>query len=565
MRLTEAMDGEELEYNPLKSRLAALNQVEGLEESAQFLVWVLTNIFRLEETTARDAVCDRGNDKGIDGIYVDENEESIYFFQAKIRQNPRATIGDKEPKALVGSLSQFHSQANIESVLASNANDELKKLIRRTRLAHFVAEGYKIVGIYVSNALSDDDSRLCAEVNPNLVILDRLEIASRHVDVAPSTGKREFVFDTSYVEPLSMTAGAPGAPRNMFVFPAQALQLVHMEGISDGSLFQDNVRYALGSTAVNRSIRNSIADQKTHPKFVLFHNGIIVLCTEADASVEGKLTVRNYSVVNGAQSLTSFYSEKSRLSGDLRVLVRVVVLRDDELARMITENSNNQNAIKPRDLRSNHPLMLRLQQEMSDCQNGYFFEIKRGERVPPGLSVISNDSAGRALLAFDLLEPWSAHQVYKVFDEKYSDIFGRPEVTAQRIVFVQELMEAVDEALSDLENRSMASYTLTRYFLLFVLSKILRNRPESYEVIKDPGALSLRVGMESDFVQKCSEILKTIVIDLNYETNALDFDYKTVLKSPTQCAELAKTLLSSYDKDVARGKAESFAGWTSAS
>jgi AIPR protein len=85
------------------------------------------------------------------------------------------------------------------------------------------------------------------------------------------------------------------------------------------------------------------------PEHFVFHNGVTILCTDVDTSVQGQLTVKDYSVVNGPQSLTSFYDEKAKLTDDLRVLVKVVALREDALARTITENSNNQNAIKPRD------------------------------------------------------------------------------------------------------------------------------------------------------------------------------------------------------------------------
>jgi hypothetical protein len=117
----------------------------------------------------------------------------------------------------------------------------------------------------------------------------------------------------------------------------------------------------------------------------------------------------------------------------------------------ITENSNNQNAIKPRDLRSNHAIMLRLQKEMSTNSSGYVFEIKRGEQAPPGRKVIQNDDCGRAILAFDVQEPSSAHQIYKVFDEKYAEIFGRPEVTAERVIFITELTLAVAEAMAEVK------------------------------------------------------------------------------------------------------------------
>lgn len=554
------MDPKELEYNQLVSKLASTQSVGGLSESASFLVWFLENVYRLDEVEARDAVCDNTLDKGVDGIYVDHNDQEIHFLQAKIRQAAKGTIGDVGPKNLIASVQQFDTRQKVQTILDGNAHAHLKQILRRGQVAEMIDSGYTPIAVYVTNQLRDCDSTTYEKMTPAIRLYDRTEIASRVIELDPPLGKGSFTFDTSYVEPLSMKAGSSADKPTMFLFPAKALQLVHMDGISDGSLFRENVRYTLGNTAVNRSIRASIRNKNTHSDFVLFHNGITILCTDVDTSMQGQMTVENYSVVNGAQSLTSFYDEKAKLSDDLRVLIKVVALRDDALARTITENSNNQNAIKPRDLRSNHAIMLRLQKEMSGKSSTYFFEIKRGEQAPPGRKVIQNDVCGRALLAFDVREPWSAHQIYKVFDEKYAEIFGRPEVTADRVVFVTELTLAVDKAMTDVKNRPMASYTLTRYFLLYVLSEILRADPRAAQLVADPSQLdsSDRVS----FVNRCSEILKTVIVDLNYEAKDVDFDYKSVLKSPRQCAELARRMLASYEKDVARGKADSFADWT---
>lgn len=204
--------------------------------------------------------------------------------------------------------------------------------------------------------------------------------------------------------------------------------------------------------------------------------------------------------------------------------------------------------------------MLRLQKEMEAEPGDYFFEIKRGEATPAGANLITNDEIGRAFLAFDLKEPWSAHQIYKVFDEKYADIFGRPEVTADRVIFMQKLLETVDDALPSLKNRPMGSYTLTRYFVLYLLARILRNNDASKGFVADPSLLSDAQSVE--FLSKCAEILKTVVVDLSYEANDVEFDYKTILKSPSQSSELAERILASYEKDVARDKAESFNDWT---
>ncbi len=551
----------DLSYNLLSKRVARVTERTGLGESASFLVWFLENVYRLEETDARDAVCDHSNDKGIDGIYVDHNNEEIHFLQAKIRQGDTGRIGDVGPKNLMGSVAQFDSADNVTTILSGNADDELKRLITRVHLADMVAAGYRLVGVYVTNESHNTDSKGYAELTPNLSIFGREEIAARMVEVDTTEGKKgAFTFDTSYVDPLEMKVGVGKDDPVMFVFPARALQLVHMEGIADGSLFRENVRYGLGNTSVNKAIRGALTNKAGHASFILGHNGLIILCSSADNSKSGELTIKDYSVVNGAQSLTSFYNDKSKLTDDLRVLVRVVEVQDDALARRITENSNNQNAIKPRDLRSNHAIQLRLQKEMNDASGDYFFEIKRGEKAPIGAKVITNDEIGRALLAFDVQEPWSAHQIYKVFDEKYAEIFGRPEVTAQRAIFVHRLMDVVDQSLPKLKNRPMASYTLTRYFMLYLLSEILRDNDASSPYVAKP-ALLTESQME-EFLGKCAEILKTVVVDLNVESKSVDFDYKSILKSPRQGGELAQVILASYEKDVEREKAETFTDWT---
>ena len=555
------MKSSDLSYNVLSKRVARVTERTGLGESASFLVWFLENVYRLEETDARDAVCDHSNDKGIDGIYVDHNNEEIHFLQAKIRQSDTGRIGDVGPKNLMGSVAQFDTADNVQTILSGNADDELKRLITRVRLADMVAAGYRLVGVYVTNESHNTDSEGYAALTPDLSIFDREAITARMVEVDTAEDKKgSFTFDTSYVDPLQMKVGAGKDDPVMFVFPARALQLVHMEGIADGSLFRENVRYGLGNTSVNKAIRGALANKAGHASFILGHNGLIILCSSADNSTSGELTIKDYSVVNGAQSLTSFYNDKSKLTDDLRVLVRVVEVQDDALARRITENSNNQNAIKPRDLRSNHAIQLRLQKEMNDASGDYFFEIKRGEKAPTGAKVITNDEIGRALLAFDVQEPWSAHQIYKVFDEKYAEIFGRPEVTAQRAIFVHRLMGVVDQSLPKLKNRPMASYTLTRYFMLYLLSEILRDNDASSPYVAKP-ALLTEPQME-EFLGKCAEILKTVVVDLNVESKSVDFDYKSILKSPRQGGQLAQVILASYEKDVEREKAETFTDWT---
>jgi len=329
-----------------------------------------------------------------------------------------------------------------------------------------------------------------------------------------------------------------------------------MSGIDDGSLFSQNVRQSLGNTKVNRALRESVADKSEHQFFPLYHNGVTILCKKIRVS-EDKLYIYDYVVVNGAQSISTFKRSNTLLTDDLRVIAKIVEVNDTKLAKAITTNSNNQNSIKARDLKSTNEIQIRIKQEFSkNFPNQYDYEIKRGQELQSGINVITNEEAGRLILAFDLLEPESCHQVYKLFDDKYTDIFARPSVTAYRIVLIYQIMIIVEGCLDQIENKPLSKYGLTKFFLLSVVSDILNRDPKCKEYLKSPERI-VRVHWKL-FEDGVRSALTSIVIDFNYEVKNREplFDYKSDLKSPTKVRELRDTLIKSYEKDIARKKVE---------
>ena len=82
-------------------------------ESASFLIWYLENYYRLDTLEAVDSVCDQKGDKGVDGIFVNDNDSTITVFQAKISQSSNTTIGDASLREFAGTLKQFGLCAGI--------------------------------------------------------------------------------------------------------------------------------------------------------------------------------------------------------------------------------------------------------------------------------------------------------------------------------------------------------------------------------------------------------------------------------------------------------------------
>lgn len=513
----------------------------------------MENYYRLEDVDARDAICDKPNDKGVDGLFVDDTIEEIHVLQTKLRQkdNPK---GERDLKDLVATLTQFDDRDAVERLEDGTASPELKRLLRDQKISRKIEAGYEVRGVLITNVGMDENAVEFLSHNPEIHVYDQSRLASEYVDVNLPEGIRgdfRFTAEDGYLE------YAAGTSARMGLFLANANELIQLSGLGDQTLFFLNVRLSLGNTSVNKGIRSSIVDQSEHVKFSLFHNGITLLAEKVDFE-EDRVKVTNYVVVNGAQSLTALYKNRDDITSDLRLLLRVVEVGGDlELARQITTISNNQNSIKPRDLRSNNAIQTRLKGEFeSQFGENYYFVIKQGEPKKKGVR-IENDEAGRLLMAFDLRRPWNAHQIYRVFDDDYSQIFGRPQVTASRIVFAYRMSQLATEALGDMVDRKVASYRLTRYFLLYCLREILELSEFGKSLVAKP-ELYLRSASWSDIEKQVKDILIGLVSDFEDDLEEIEdeFDYKAQLKSPLRVPVLAKSLIKSYQRDLRRDRVD---------
>lgn len=551
------MEAADLEYTTVVTRIAPF--IRGRGESIGFLSWFLQNIFRLDDVEAEDAICDAQNDKGIDGIVIDEIGEQVLVLQSKLRQNAARKLGDADLKTFEGTLEQLQSADSIKKLLSGTADDGLKQLLRQHDIAALIAKGYSIKGIFVTNQEPDPVALEYLEHVENIELYDRARISREYVELdAPQGVEDEAKLSLADFRPLVYSMGAT---TRMYLFPAQASELVKLEGISDGRLFAKNVRLSLGRTKVNKDIAATVADKSEHLGFPLFHNGITIVCDNAKIDAN-TLIIQKYVVVNGAQSLTVLDEVKRNISPDLRLLVRVIEVHGDEaLADKITSRSNNQNAVKPRDGKANSPVQIRLQQEFQKTLGGrFFFEVKRGEIAPAGTEKISNEDAGRLLLAFDRGEPWASHQVYRIFDEDYSSIFGRREVTAERIILLHLIMQEIEERVEKIDVKPLANYRLTKYMLLFAVRRILDTDTKGVEIIRNPSSVMKSDEDRECFLRAVARILDGIIVDLNYAVKRGKLkEYKSDLKSQEKILDVVDDLLKDYEKDLARGRVASLA------
>jgi hypothetical protein len=534
--------------------------IPGRTESKAFLMWFLESYFHLEEDLVEDTICDGKYDMGIDGIYVDHNLSEINVFQCKLSQNDARTLGDTALKEFVGSLAQFQDAAHVSALIGATTNPDLKALLESLKVADLLQQSYTVRGVFLTNAQRDVNAINYLQNRKNLTVFDRTELENQFVSLA-QTGPVEdnASFDIFEADVSEHTVNN----QVKILFAAlRASELVKLKGIENQDLFSWNVRRSLGRTKVNKDIEASIKNQKEHSFFLLYHNGLTMLCKSFETK-ENKLIVSDYTVVNGCQSLTSLYDNREFLSDNIRLLVRVIQIPpQDDLAFKITHHSNNQNGITARDLQSNNVIQSRIQADFQKSYSNVFYAVKRGDTTDREFT-IDNELAGRILLAFDLKEPWSCHQTYRLFDDSHGQIFGRPEVTAHRIFALHELFEIAKESLEKLSNSLMARYSLTKYFFIYLVREALEGDETGRRFCQNPEKF-MSTAEDMRKLKKClGSVCMDLVIDLEAEVKSREadgnpVDYKRELKSPTAARTLAKGIMPQYRKAVERKRVSSF-------
>ena len=105
-------------------------------ESASFLIWYLENYYRLDPVEAVDSVCDQKGDKGVDGMFVNDNDETITIFQSQISQKPNTTLGDADLKQFYGTISQFTTPDRITHLIKTAGQTHVGILAKHLDLAN---------------------------------------------------------------------------------------------------------------------------------------------------------------------------------------------------------------------------------------------------------------------------------------------------------------------------------------------------------------------------------------------------------------------------------------------
>ena len=533
--------------------------LEQRASSAGFLVWYLENYFRLEIQEAIDSVCDQPNDKGIDGLFVDDEEEVIYLFQSKFSPNDNQDQGDNEIRNFIGARQWFQTEDTVRGLLSSTASFYLKSIVEGNHIAE--KTHYKLVSVFVTNKTFNRHANEFISVSDSLEAYDSKTLFTRYTYFADADISFPPV-DLQLANTSRIEYDFPDGVHTK-VYCIKAKELLQLQGIQDRTLFYKNVRYGVGNTRVNKSIRETISAPDEHKSFFLYHNGITIICDHLVEDLEAsRINIGGYAVINGCQSMLSFFENKENLSSGLSVLVKIIdINRTSPLIRKITTYANNQNAISLQDLRSNDSVQREIQREFETLFGGTVtYGRKRGELGTRGELAIDKDFAAQLISTVYLGAPHNTHLKQKLFGEDYTKVFSR-KVNADKIYLAAIIHQTIQSRVDLLTNPSIRDYGLAIFFFCYSLSEIMKMDEIGLLILDAPREyVTHHNGVLKGTLEK---VWQLITPDINFEIDEYTreqgfFDYKNLFKNSEFVKSMGAKIKADYTRSTRRNIQDSF-------
>jgi len=531
------------------------------DDNSAFLIWFLKNIYCLDTQTSVDSVCDGSRDKGIDGVWVDNQTEEIYIFQSEFSPYDNKDCGDKKIREFKGVSSWFVDENSVAKLSASLVNLELNNLLLNLKISEKISRGFIVKYVFVTNKIFDQNAK---------EFLETADIESHDIDLIFSKYTyfvEADVVNSSKILDLSNSStieynSVSETPVLILTIPVR--ELLKLDGIQDHTLFSRNVRLWSGKTRVNNALAETIKNIFEHNKFFLYHNGISIICSNFEYDLaKSQLKIEGYQVINGCQSIISFYQNREMLTDNIVVLTKIIkVDPHSDLIQDITKNANNQNSISLKDLKSNDRVQIGLQREFLEFFGGkVFYNIKKGEQISEYDEVINIDLAGQLITAFYREEPHKTHLKTNFYSDKYEELFSR-KMNCKKIYLAFLCYSVILDGLEKIDNLPVRGYGLARFSILRIIRVILEDDTLGKKIIDNPDDYLMGDNLEK-LKKAMTKMFNLIALDLNsfiseYITEEEFFDYKNLFKNKEFVDKLKTSVLTSHKKTIVRHPEDKF-------
>ncbi len=434
----------------IADRIEALAKKTGITDDEAFTRYVHSLVLGISTTSFNpDDVVDGGQDKQIDTVAIDENEDSAEVYISQITTSD--SFSSNKLIQLANGLKWMFEADSKE--LSKLTNQLLLDKIRQFREIR-VDKGPSNMQVHVRFISNGDSKDISDEFNDELQRIrdqydnDTFEAFSikalgcdELTDLSKMWERRSKKVDSNLK--IKYDKNNPSYIRydskdlKGVVCSVPALEIANLvNGNPDGSIFDLNIRQYLGSRGkVNKDILDTSTSDESY-KFWFLNNGITIVCDSFDAVPDHdrpQVKLKNLQIVNGCQTATSIAAAQklNLLKRDVYVITRIYETKDHELVSRIVLTTNNQNQITSRNLRANDPIQIDMEKAFKIL--GYYYERKPRQYENEDIDinkVFDNEFVGQAYMGVVLKNPAEARaRRYRIWGDMHNKVFsGRDKI-----------------------------------------------------------------------------------------------------------------------------------------
>lgn len=363
----------------VREEMAEYADLNVMDRGDQFAVWFIEKILAEQRDDAVELFHIGGSgDNKIDiGVIDPQSRDVVVIGQCKFSDNPLATtFGIDLPEDVLNAVERIQSMPSAGS---SRRREFVKRYNEKpsdisTRL---LAVGF---GSFSSDAID-------YAVKHDVELFDYKKIKQRYL-------YNEVIELPSEPEILKLETPERTSPRKIeryrarqWIFLGLARDIFRAVDEYKDGLFVENLRYRLPASTKSPISANIQETILTDPgALAIFNNGLTVV---AKRVVEEKnhLILHSPQIVNGCQTSWAIYDAFKTLEGlgkdpatiETELLIKLIETSDESLVGEITERTNNQNPISPRDLKAKDEVQAEIAGEFELMRPRISYSFKAGQ------------------------------------------------------------------------------------------------------------------------------------------------------------------------------------------
>lgn len=266
--------------------------------------------------------------------------------------------------------------------------------------------------------------------------------------------------------------------------------ITNADGNLSKELFYDNVRDYQGGNKVNKEISETLQSATNQALLPLLNNGITIIAKKVD-KIGSKLKLTDFQIVNGCQSSSVLFENKTLLSQDTHVVLKIIDTTDQEVINRIIRATNRQTEVKDEAFESLKPFHKDLEEyykaKSASISPAIFYERRSkqylGHSKIKSHQIVTLASQIKSYVSTVLAQPQSTHRYFgELLDSNKEKLFSNTK-DFDLYYLSALIVNRIDDAFRNYVAQKHIKHF--RYHIAYIVYLILiKNRSKDFSIEK---------------------------------------------------------------------------------